>query len=60
MAHVAPVKQKIVEDLARRFAESRVVGIASIQGIPAPQFQAIRRNLSGRATITTSERIQIA
>jgi len=55
MAHVAPVKQKIVEDLARRFAESRVVGIASIQGIPAPQFQAIRRNLSGRATITVTK-----
>jgi large subunit ribosomal protein L10 len=55
MAHVAPVKQKLVEDLARRFAESRVVGVASIQGIPAPQFQAIRRNLSGRATITVTK-----
>lgn len=55
MAHVAPAKQKVVEDLARRFAESRVVGIANIQGIPAPQFQAIRRNLAGRAAITVTK-----
>lgn len=55
MAHVAPYKEKIVEDLARRVAESRVVGIANIQGIPAPQFQAIRRKLAGRATITVTK-----
>jgi large subunit ribosomal protein L10 len=55
MAHVAPYKTKAVEDLARRFEGSRVVGIASIQGIPAPQFQAIRRNLADRATIVVSK-----
>jgi len=55
MAHVAAYKKAVVEDLVRRFTESRVVGIANIQGIPAPQFQSIRRNLAGRATITVSK-----
>jgi len=55
MAHVAPYKKQVVEDLVRRFTESRVVGIANIQGIPAPQFQSIRRNLAGRATIMVSK-----
>lgn len=55
MAHVAPYKKQVVEDLVRRFTESRVVGIANIQGIPAAQFQSIRRNLAGRATIMVSK-----
>ncbi|OGS48670.1 MAG: 50S ribosomal protein L10 [Euryarchaeota archaeon RBG_16_68_13] len=55
MAHVAPYKKELVDDLAKRFRESQVVGIASIQGIPAPQFQAIRQRLRGRATITVSK-----
>ena len=55
MAHVAPYKKEVVADLVRRFAESRVIGIANIQGIPAPQFQAIRRNLAGQAAITVSK-----
>src|SRR3990172_2665481 len=55
MAHVAPYKKEVVADLVKRFAGSKVVGIANIQGIPAPQFQAIRRKLVGRATITVSK-----
>ena len=55
MAHVAPYKKEAVADLVKRFADSKVVGIANIQGIPAPQFQAIRRKLHGRATITVSK-----
>ena len=55
MAHVAPIKKQIVEDLARRFISSKVIGIANIKGIPAPQFQAIRKNLAGRATITVTK-----
>lgn len=52
MAQVAPYKKQVVEDLAARFAQARVIGIANIHGIPAPQFQAIRKNLAGLATIT--------
>src|SRR3989304_2722955 len=55
MAHVAPYKKEAVADLVKRLADSKVVGIANIQGIPAPQFQAIRRKLHGRATITVSK-----
>lgn len=54
-AHVAPYKKQVVEDLAARCAQARVVGIANIHGIPAPQFQAIRKKLSGRATITVAK-----
>jgi len=55
MAHVAAYKKETVDELARRVADSAVVGVASFQGIPAPQFQAIRRRLRGRATITVSK-----
>jgi large subunit ribosomal protein L10 len=52
MAHVAPEKVRLVEDLASRCAEAQVIGIVNVQGIPAPQFQTIRKRLGGRATIT--------
>ena len=55
MAHVAPYKKQLVEDLAARCAQARVVGIANIHGIPAPQFQTIRKKLSERATITVAK-----
>ncbi len=55
MAHVAPAKKEIVERLVRRFEGSDVIGIANIHGIPAPQFQAIRKKLAGRAQITVAK-----
>ncbi len=55
MAHVAPVKQAIVKDLVTRFVKSKVVGLANIHGIPAPQFQGIRKTLAGRASITVAK-----
>src|SRR6184192_4054042 len=55
MAHVAPYKKQLVEDLASRCAKAQVVGIVNIHGIPAPQFQAIRKKLWGRATITVAK-----
>ncbi len=55
MAHVAPVKQAIVKDLVTRFEKSKVVGLANIHGIPAPQFQGLRKNLAGRASITVAK-----
>jgi large subunit ribosomal protein L10 len=55
MAHVAPFKKRLVEDLATRCAQAQVVGIVNIHGIPAPQFQAIRKKLWGRATNTVAK-----
>ncbi|HKZ23352.1 MAG TPA: 50S ribosomal protein L10 [Thermoplasmata archaeon] len=55
MVHVSPVKKALVEELAKGFASSKVIGIASIKGIPAPQFQAIRRKLADRATIRVAK-----
>lgn len=55
MAHVAPYKQEIVKDLVSRFEKSKVVGLANIHGIPAPQFQGIRKNLAGHAAITVAK-----
>ncbi len=55
MAHVAPYNQEIVKDLVSRFEKSKVVGLANIHGIPAPQFQGIRKNLSGHASITVAK-----
>ena len=55
MAHVAPYKQAIVKDLVTRFEKSKVVGLANIHGIPAPQFQGIRKELAGRASITVAK-----
>jgi large subunit ribosomal protein L10 len=55
MAHVAPAKKEIVEGLVKRFEGSHVIGIANIHGIPAPQFQAIRKSLAGRAQIIVAK-----
>src|SRR5437764_5632905 len=55
MAHVAPYKKQLVDDLASRCAQAQVVGIVNVYGIPAPQFQAIRKKLWGRATITVAK-----
>src|SRR3989442_3947270 len=55
MAHVAPVKNRLVEDLASRCAQAQGAGSVKIHGIPAPQFQSIRKKLWGRATITVAK-----
>ena len=55
MAHVASYKKKLVEALASQCAQARVIGIVNIRGIPAPQFQAIRKKLGCRATITVAK-----
>src|SRR6266511_1048077 len=55
MAHVAPYKQETVKALVREFERSPVIGIVNIRGIPAPQIQAMRKRLTGRATLTVSK-----
>ena len=56
MAHVAPRKVEVVKTLVQDFERSPVVGIVNIRGIPAPQIQAMRKKLSGRARRSGSPR----
>ena len=55
MAHIAPYKAEAVKSLVREFEGSPVIGIVNIHGIPAPQFQAMRRQLHGRVRLTVSK-----
>ncbi len=55
MAHVAPYKAKTVKSLVEEFEGSQVIGIVNIHGIPAPQFQAMRKGLFGRVRLTVSK-----
>lgn len=49
MAHVAQWKYKEVDNLTALLTNHKVVGIAEIGGIPAPQMQQMRANLHGIA-----------
>ena len=55
MAHVAPQKLENVKNLVRTFEQSLVIGIVNIRGIPAPQIQAMRKKLVGRAKLVVSK-----
>ncbi|RLF29626.1 MAG: 50S ribosomal protein L10 [Thermoplasmata archaeon] len=51
MAHVAKWKYDEVQQLTSMLTKNRVIGIAEIGGIPAPQLQQMRKNLSKNAYI---------
>ncbi|MBN2603044.1 MAG: 50S ribosomal protein L10 [Candidatus Thermoplasmatota archaeon] len=55
MAHVAKWKHDELEELTKLITENKVVGIAQIGGIPAPQMQKMRSNLRGNVTIRSSK-----
>jgi len=55
MAHVSPEKKEVVATLVRRLESAPVVAVVKIQGIPAPQFQAMRAQLRGTAELTVSK-----
>ena len=55
MTHVAPQKIEAVKTLVQEFERSPVIGIVGIRGIPAPQFQAMRKKLLGRARLKVSK-----
>src|SRR2546428_820009 len=55
MAHVAPRKVEAVKALVQDFERSPVIGIVNIRGIPAPQLQAMRKQLLGRAALRVSK-----
>jgi len=62
MAHVSPGKKELVEKLVAEFGNSQVVGIVNIQGIPAAQFQKMRRRLRDKVNlrVTKSNLLAIA
>jgi len=55
MAHVAKWKYGEVEELTNILTSKKVVGIAEIGGIPAPQLQQMRQNLREHATIRSAK-----
>ena len=54
-AHVNPEKVREVDALADLIRAAKVVGVVDIRGIPAQQFQAIRRRLRGKAEIRVAK-----
>jgi large subunit ribosomal protein L10 len=55
VAHVAKWKLNEVEELTKLITENKVVGIAQIGGIPAPQMQQMRGNLRGNVSMRSSK-----
>ena len=51
MTHVSPAKKELVERLVKEFCQSQVIGVVNIQGIPAAQFQKMRRRLREKANL---------
>ncbi len=54
-AHVNPAKAAEVDALAAAMRDASVVGIVNIGGIPAQQFQAMRRRLWGKADLRVAK-----
>jgi large subunit ribosomal protein L10 len=55
MAHVAQWKYKEVDNLTAMLTEHKIVGIAEIGGIPAPQMQQMRANLHDVAFLRSAK-----
>jgi large subunit ribosomal protein L10 len=56
MAHVADWKKNEVKDLKDLIETHKVVGIANLADIPAPQLQKMRRTLKDSATLKMSRK----
>lgn len=52
MAHVAPWKKTRVSELARTMADSPVIAIVDMHGIPGPQIQEMREGMRREAVLT--------
>ena len=57
---VAAWKLKDVDELAKKMAEFKAIALINIEGIPSRQFQAIRKELSGKAEIRVGKNTLIA
>ena len=51
MAHVAKWKYGEVDELVSLLTGKKIIGIAQIGGIPAPQLQKMRENIRGKAYV---------
>lgn len=51
MAHVAKWKYGEVDELVTLLTGKKIIGIAQIGGIPAPQLQKMRENIRGKANV---------
>ncbi|MFO7677687.1 MAG: 50S ribosomal protein L10 [Thermoplasmatota archaeon] len=51
MAHVAEWKHGELQQLTNLLTSNKIIGIAEISGIPAPQLQTMRANIRSKATI---------
>jgi ribosomal protein L10 len=49
-------KIKLVEDLANKMKSSKTVFVASIKGLPASQFQKIKKKLTGKAEVVMAKK----
>jgi len=54
-AHASPAKVAEVERLSARLRDAPVVGLVSVAGIPAQQFQAMRRRLRQKVDIRVAK-----
>ena len=54
-AHASPAKVAEVDALAAAMREANVVGVVGVGGIPAQQFQAMRRRLRGKADLRVAK-----
>ncbi|MEM3851662.1 MAG: 50S ribosomal protein L10 [Methanomassiliicoccales archaeon] len=54
MAHTKEWKEKSLNTISNALRSGKVIGVASIRGLPAPQFQEIRKKLHGSASIYVS------
>lgn len=55
MAHVAPWKHDEVKELTSLLTSKKVIGIAEIGSIPAPQMQQMRKNLRNHAILRSAK-----
>jgi large subunit ribosomal protein L10 len=59
MPHVASWKKEEVKNLKSLINNHKVVGIANLADIPAPQLQKMRRTLKDSATVKMSRKTLI-
>ncbi len=55
MAHVAEWKKKAVTDLEGMIKQYPVIGVSSIESLPATQFQELREKLRGKAVMRVAK-----
>src|SRR3989338_3892715 len=55
-AHVSKEKKKIVQDLTNLIDSKNTIMLVSIKGLPAAQFQKIKKNLGNHAEVSVPKK----